>query len=424
MAKYNLTAEVQESILAAVIRGHSVLESRPTAFDATYFTDPVHEFLFRLVEGFIEKYRTNPEPRALRILANYRLRNNKDLNPTEVHQYLDRLYQVDITNLDYWVDLAVSWAQRTSLKRAALQIMADVDTDYTNVTDLYALVDDARKVGLDLGGLGTVYLDTLGDRLTHFEDEHLDKVPTGFDLLDEFLGGGLEVGELGCILAPPARGKTMTLVNIGCASVVAGEAVFHYSCEMKEKKIAKRYDKRFSLQTKDDIIARKEQVEELIRRALATSLIIKDYPTKTINVANIREHLDMTTSILEVKPALIIVDYLDLLMSVERFRDKRDRLAAVCEDLRGLAGELEVPLWTATQTNRAAVDKRIITIEDLAESFEKAAISDVIIAICQTKAEKASGSARFFVAKNRDGVAGKVIHLEVDWRKALLREVG
>mgnify|MGYP003636398510 CR=1 FL=1 len=52
-------------------------------------------------------------------------------------------------------------------------------------------------------------------------------------------------------------------------------------------------------------------------------------------------------------------------------RDLRHELGNIYEELRGLAGELEVPVWTASQSNRSSASEDIIEADKIAESYSK-----------------------------------------------------
>jgi len=100
--------------------------------------------------------------------------------------------------------------------------------------------------------------------------------------------------------------------------------------------------------------------------------------------------------------------------SRRRYEVKRYELESIYEDLRALAQELHVPIWTASQTNRAAIDEEIITLSSIAEAYAKAQVSDFIISLSRKMADKLNNTGRFYLAKNRNGVDGIVIPLYVN----------
>jgi replicative DNA helicase len=100
---------------------------------------------------------------------------------------------------------------------------------------------------------------------------------------------------------------------------------------------------------------------------------------------------------------MVIDDYPDLIKPTKHFSDKRFELSEIYTDLRALGDKYGVPIWGASQANRAALSKEVITIQDIAEDIGKAAIADVIIALCQTRDEHDMEVCRLYMAKVRDG---------------------
>ena len=116
----------------------------------------------------------------------------------------------------------------------------------------------------------------------------------------------------------------------------------------------------------------------------------------------------------DMKPDIIIVDYGDLMRSGKSYKDKRFEEEAIFEELRTLAGELQVPVVTATQTNRASLDEELITLKHVAECFQKAMISDVFLTIMRRKQNTVETPGNFFLAKNRLGPDGMKFNIMVN----------
>lgn len=111
---------------------------------------------------------------------------------------------------------------------------------------------------------------------------------------------------------------------------------------------------------------------------------------------------------------MIIVDYADLLRSSTNFREKRDELGSIYEDLRAIAQENKCPLWTASQTNRTGLNAEVVTMESISEAFNKCFVADFICSISRTIKDKNANTARLFIAKNRNGPDGLVFPMFMD----------
>ena len=140
-----------------------------------------------------------------------------------------------------------------------------------------------------------------------------------------------------------------------------------------------------------------------ILSAKSSNLIIKEYPTKSASVNTLRAHTDKMVKF-GIKPHIIIVDYGDLLKAPQYYKEKRLELGNIFEELRGLAGEFQVPVWTASQANRSASETDIISGEQISEDYSKIMIGDFIFSISRKVEDQVHKTARVFIIKNRFGV--------------------
>ena len=134
-------------------------------------------------------------------------------------------------------------------------------------------------------------------------------------------------------------------------------------------------------------------------------MIIKYYPTKAATVNTLSAHLKQL-ELKNIKPDMIIVDYADILRDSSGMREVRHQLGAVYEDLRGLAGELEIPIWTASQANRSALDEDVIEAGKIAESYIKIMTADFVMSLSRKVEDKIGNTGRFHIIKNRFGPDG------------------
>jgi predicted glycosyltransferase len=163
-----------------------------------------------------------------------------------------------------------------------------------------------------------------------------------------------------------------------------------------------RYDTVFSGVTTTNIKFHKEKVEKIINE-LEGKLLIKYYPTKSASVQTLSSHLKQS-EIQGIKPDLVIVDYADILVGIGK--ERRFVLENVYEELRGLAGEFDVPIWTASQANRSALEEEIIDATKVAEAYSKVMIADFVMSVSRKVEDKISNTGRFHVIKNRFGIDG------------------
>jgi replicative DNA helicase len=142
-------------------------------------------------------------------------------------------------------------------------------------------------------------------------------------------------------------------------------------------------------------------------------LYIKEYPTNTASVFTVRSHIERL-DLKGFKPDIVIIDYADIMRSSRQFDSLRHELKLVYEELRGLAMEIGIPIWTASQSNKEGANSEIIDMTNMSEAYGKAMICDFIISISRRSHEKASGWGRLFVAKNRAGRDGLVFPAKIN----------
>ena len=133
-------------------------------------------------------------------------------------------------------------------------------------------------------------------------------------------------------------------------------------------------------------------------------LVVKHYPTKTASVTSLKAHMDKMT-LQGKKPDVVIVDYADLLRGPSKEK-RHEELEEIIEDLRGMAGEYEVPVFTASQINRSGAEDDIITGTKIAGSFSKMMTADFVVSLARKIEDKLAGTGRWHVIKNRFGPDG------------------
>ena len=136
-------------------------------------------------------------------------------------------------------------------------------------------------------------------------------------------------------------------------------------------------------------------------------LIIKYFPIKTVSAHHLKLHVERV-QMLGTKIDMIIVDYADILRPSQSDRNSNSYSEAggIYEELRGIAGELQVPIWSASQSNRAAMDEDIIQANNISDSYRKIMTADFVMSLSRKVTDKVANTARFHIIKNRFGPDG------------------
>lgn len=237
-----------------------------------------------------------------------------------------------------------------------------------------------------------------------------DTVSTGIPQLDDVLGGGHARKELTVVMAPSNRGKTLFLINLGYAAVRNSLCVLHLFAEQSQELIAARYDSRILGRPINTISTEPKKSTWQLKKFgkdSKGSLFIVDCRNWTVE--------RMRSYIYQMKdqPDVVIVDYADKLVAARKYNNYRHELVRIYDDLITLGRELNISILTASQTNRAALSKKTITMDDIDEEFGKVKASDTLLALCQTDQEKQSNDMRVYTAKVRNEQSGKTVECKI-----------
>ena len=131
----------------------------------------------------------------------------------------------------------------------------------------------------------------------------------------------------------------------------------------------------------------------------------------------IRNHIEKL-KLKSFMPSLIVIDYADIMRSSKSYDSLRHELKLIYEELRNLAMEMKIPVWTASQANRDSAKSEVVGLENMSEAYGKAMVADVVISLSRKPLEKSTGAGRLFVAKNRAGRDGLLFPIQMDTAKS------
>jgi hypothetical protein len=209
------------------------------------------------------------------------------------------------------------------------------------------------------------------------------------------------------------------LVSIGAEALRRGKNIVHYTFELTETAVGIRYDSHLTAIPSNEIQDSKEAVLEKYKEMDLGKLIIKEYPTGAATVNTIRNHLEKL-SLRGVVPNMLLIDYADIMRSSREFDALRLELKLIYEELRNLAMEKNIPIWTASQANRDSSNSDVVGLENMSESYGKAMVADVVVSLSRKPSEKATGAGRLFVAKNRAGRDGIIFPVHIDTARSTI----
>jgi len=365
--------------------------------DIEYFTNEICKWFYSLFNEHYKKYRCLPSYTDIGIIIN---ENSSDEIKLLLQRELSNIEKVKNKNYSYIKDRSLQFCKSQNLKKSIVESYSLIEKPNSE-DKIRKLLNDSLNAGQSKD-IGHEFFESISARYT---GKKRNPIPTGWPILNKYLNKGPASGDEILIISPTGIGKSHILVDVGYSALKQGFNVAHYSLELFDISIGKRYDSRITNISINDLDNKYEEVVKKINEFKEKSgkLFIKQYPPKYASVLTIKSHIDKLIS-RNFKPDIILVDYLDLLKPVNHYDQRRYELETTMEDLRALGQEYNCPIWVPTQTNRAGLDKEIITLEEIAEAFSKAFIADVVLTYSRPNDGSGTNVAgNLYLAKNRLG---------------------
>mgnify|MGYP003627775163 FL=1 len=345
----------------------------------------------------------------------------EDYSNSIVKQVIDFMARVKSNAIgdadeEYIKEKSLDFCKKQKLKEAILRSVGLLKTQ--SFDQIQKVINDAMNLGADNNHGHDYHKDVL-DR---FELKMRNPVSTHWDEIDMITKGGLGKRELGVVVAPTGAGKSMALAHLGAMAVIKGKTVVHYTLELADTVVGQRYDSCITGIELKNLMSMKESIIDIIDH-IPGQLIIKEYPTKSASTRTILTHLEKLRQ-KGINADMIIVDYADLLKPTAsgfKTQELRHSLGNTYEELRAIGQVWDIPVWTASQTNRSGLNAEVITMESISEAFNKCFVADFICTISRTIEDKTENKGRMFVAKNRNGIDGIVYPMEFDTAKVHLK---
>ena len=395
--------DFQIKVLSSLLTHKEFLTNIHDIISEEYFENQAQKWAIKEVLKYYDKYHTTP---SLDILKVELQKVDNEVLQISIKEQLKQAFVTSDDDLEYVQEEFTNFCKNQQLKKA---LMSSVDLLKAGDFDgIRFIVDNALKAGQDKN-IGHEYVKDIEER---YRENSRETVPTPWDKINNLLQGGLGNGDFGLIFGNPGGGKSWSLVALGGHAVRLGYNVLHYTLELGEEYVGKRYDAFFTKIPVNKIDSQREKVEEIIPQ-LPGKLIIKEYPTGRASVSTIESHIAKSTS-MGVKPDLVIIDYVDLLSSRKTNRERKDEIDDIYTSTKGLARQLDIPIWSVSQVNRAGANDNVIQGDKAAGSYDKIMITDFCMSLSRKKEDKVNNTGRFHLMKNRYGMDGITFGIEAD----------
>ena len=383
---------IESTILRNLLYNEDYARKVMPFIESEYFHDRTEKMVYEEIFSHMENYNTLPTREVISIAVG---QGDKitDEEYTKLRGYVDKLEQDEPVDNDWLVDETEIFCKDKSLYNAimeSIQIYDDKSKEKT-VESIPDLVCKALSIRFD-PNVGHDFFDDSDERFDYYHRKE-DKVPFDLELMNKITKGGLSKKSLNIVMAGTGVGKSLFMCHCAAGNLTDGKNVLYITMEMAEERIAERIDANLLNVSMEDLRQLPkdlyDQKIESVQQKTVGKLIIKEYPTASAHVGHFRHLLNELRLKRSFTPDMIYIDYLNICSS-SRLKlaanlNSYTYVKAIAEEIRGLAVESNVPIMSATQTNREGYSNTDVDLTDTSESFGLPATADFMIAIISTE---------------------------------------
>lgn len=393
-----------------------------------YF-EGLYRKLYTTFKNYVEEYNRSPTKEAFILESNM-----TEQNFSVMQDAFDKLYKEEKVDTEWLVDQTEKWCQGRALEIAIVESVNVIEGKHDTLTKgaLPDLLQKALGVAFDVN-VGHDYIDNVEERWD-FYDKKEERLPFDLEMLNKITKGGVPNKTLNIALAGTGVGKSLFMCHVASSALTDGKNVLYITMEMAEERIAERIDANLLNVPIDQLEGMPKTLFTEKVKALSSKtsgkLIIKEYPTGSAHAGHFRALLGELKLKRQFVPDIIFIDYLNICAS-SRMKgmggaiNSYTYIKAIAEELRGLAVEFDVPIFSATQTTRSGYSNSDVGLEDTSESFGLPATADLMFALISTEELNQRGQIMVKQLKNRynDPTQNKRFVVGVDRSKMRLFDV-
>lgn len=379
---------LEQTILKNLIKDKNYTRKVLPFLKEEYFGNMEDRLLFKEVADFLLKYGEQPTFDALDIEIN-NIRGTTDDTVKSMRETLKTLNDdTEKTNEDWLIDNTEKFCQEKAIYNAitsSLEIMNGKGKLTKGA--IPSLLSDALSISFD-PNVGHDYIDQAQDRYEYYHRVE-ERIPFDLDYFNKITKNGIPKKTLNIVMAGVGVGKSLTLCHFASSYINQGKNVLYISMELAEEEVAKRIDANVLNVSMDDLMVLPKDIYEkkieTLKQKTNGKLIVKEYPTASASTVHFRSLLNELNLKKGFVPDVIMVDYLNICASA-RIKpgngvNSYTYIKAIAEELRGLAVEYNVPIWSATQLTRGGYGSSDPDLTDTSESFGLPATADFFVAL-------------------------------------------
>jgi replicative DNA helicase len=394
----------QVKVLGALLTQRQFLINVIDSVDSEYFESSAHKWVVEYIQKYFGEYHTTPTVETLSIEVK---KIENEVLRISITEALREAYKMsDNSDLEWVEDEFSTFCRNQQVKKAILNSVSLLEMN--DFDSILQLISKAVNAGEDK----TVGLDYNIDIEARYREDDRNCIPFPWPVFNEITQGGYGKGDLVLVFGNPGGGKSWAITAMGAYAAALGYKVVHYTLELGEGYIGKRYDAIFSGIEVDKLHLHRKEVDEVVGKVKG-KVIIKEYPPKRASFDTIEAHLQQLEHQNEFKPDLIIIDYLDYMRTKGR-KERKEEIDDVYVAAKAFAKEKGIPIVSPSQANRGAAKSDIIEGDNAAGSYEKIMIGDIILSLARKRKDKIEGTGNWHIMKNRYGADGMTFRSRIN----------
>ena len=386
---------IETTILSSILKDEQYARKVVPFLKEEYFLNIGERVVLKKINTYMNQYNKAPTSDTLLI----EIGNDTSLIESDyitsvslVKSFSDYSESYDS---DWLVDKTEEFCQEKAVYNAIMESIHIIDGKSKNKAKnaIPAILSEALSVAFD-NHIGHDFLDDYEDRYNFYHTVE-EKIPFDIEYLNKITKGGVTRKSLNIILAGTGVGKSLAMCHFAANNLMDGKNVLYITMEMAEEKIAERIDANLLNVTMDELIDLPKLMYDKrivkLRERTSGKLIVKEFPTASAHAGHFRHLINELKIKKGFIPDIIYIDYLNIctssrMKSLGTNVNTYSYIKSIAEELRGLAVEKDVPIFSATQTTRAGFTNSDIGLEDTSESFGLPATADFMFAIISTEA--------------------------------------
>jgi replicative DNA helicase len=398
---------IENTILAHLVFNEEYVRRVLPFLKSEYFSDQTDQKVFDLITGYVNKYNGTPTREALLIELESIDGMNEKIYENSYNLIKD--LNAEKSDIQWLVDTTEKFCQDRAIVNGIMTSLSIIEgtAKGTDKGAIPTILSDALAVSFNKS-VGHDYFADADERYDFYHRKE-SRIPFDIDRLNMITKGGLPRKTLNIILAGTGVGKTLFMCHAAAANVKAGYKVLYITLEMAKERIAERIDANLLNVTLDDLVRLPKDMYQSrikkVRDKTVGDLVIEEYPTASAGVNHFRHLLNELKLKKNFTPDIIYIDYINIAASVRikagQNANSYTYVKAIAEEFRGLAVEFDVPLISATQTNRTGFADVDVELTDTSESFGLPMTADFMIALSTSDELEALKQMQIKQLKNR-----------------------